>query len=478
MKILAWIIGIIVFLFTIVYISLFSNFGNSIASPYIEKEIRKLTKLDSKLLRYRLSLSEIDFILEINKENKVRIYGDYSPFSRTLNLNYVAQMNKLSTLEPLIQKKLIGKNYSYANIVGDISNINIIGRSKIAMANTTYKINIQDLKLKSLIAKSKNLDLKSLANMFGEKSYIDAKVDLDINLNSLTKHQLLGNVKISSSKASFNKELIKKDFGISMPNRNLFRFNSLSTLKGDDIFSKIDFNSKLVHIKTKELKYNTITKAIESDYDLYVPSLNSLYFLTHRKIKGNLSAYGIISKSKNLDISIFSKVADAKIVANLHNTDLTADIKMKNTAKTFDKLYYPKIINATMDARLKMNIAHGDGNLKSKIKNGVFSKNKLFKLVKDYAKLDMYKESFVGNMDAKIDRERLLIDLDLFSEHSSISTKKTKLNIKTKQVNSLLTLESNTNALDVKLSGDVSKPNVELQMKNVMIKKILDKYLK
>ena len=478
MKILLWLLGIIVVLFTFIYTITFTSYGNALVLPGIESQILKQTKMNSKLLKYKLSMSDFEILLELNENNTIHVYGNYSLFTKAFNINYEADFKELSTLEPLLGKKLNGTSYSHGNVVGDISNITIVGTSRVAYGNTSYKINLVDLKLKSLVSHTKNLDLASLAIMLGEKAYINARVDVDVNLSNLTRHELLGSLSVVSSHASFNKALVRKHLGISLPKNSSFKFKSTSEFKGDEVLSKIAFTSKLVDLKAKKFTYNLEMKSYESDYKLYIASLNNLYFLTSKKIKGDLSANGVLSYKKHLDISAFCKVADAIVVANLHNTKLVADIKVKETLKTLDKLYYPKIIKASLDARLDFDISNQHGKLKSKIKDGVFNKNKFFKLVKDYAGINMYKEIFVGTLNAKLDKTNYLIDVDLFSDNTAISTKKAKLNTQSKRIDALLNLEAHSNSIDVRLRGDVAKPEIQIQMKNLMINKLLNKYLK
>ena len=478
MKFLFWIIGIIILLFTFIYVSIFTSYGNKALLPHIEKQIQKQIQMPSKLLKFRLSLKDFEVQLQINPHNSVHLYGNYSLVSQKFDINYVVDLKELSTLQPILKKKLDGRGYFQGNIVGNLSNIKILGTSKFAYAKSAYRLNFLDLELTSLQIKSKNLDLATLLLMFNQKPYISAKVDCDVHFTNIKEHELNGTLKLKTHRGSFNPTLVKNLFGYSIPKENNFSLESMSNFHGDTVESKIEFLSDLFTLRSKNTKYNIYKKILTSDYDLFIPRVDKLFFIKGKKFQGDLSLRGFVNYQKDFDMSINTKIAGGEIKGKLHNTKLHLDTLSLDTLDLLARFSYPKIVKASLEAHLDYDIFTAKGKLRSKLRNGVFSENKLFKLLKKYANFNPYKERFNGNLDAKINRDNFLIDMDLFSPHISMDTKKAKLNAQTKHIDALVNVEIASNEIAIKLDGDVAKPAMQINVGNLMINKLLKKYLK
>jgi hypothetical protein len=133
-------------------------------------------------------------------------------------------------------------------------------------------------------------------------------------------------------------------------------------------------------------------------------------------------------------------------------------------------LIYPKIFKANIDGKLDYNIAAAKGEFNGLLSNGKFTRNQVLDLTKQYAHIDLYRQIFKGDVNAKINKEHILASLDLKSNTSSIKTKNTKLNSKTKRINSVIDINANGNPLVVKLSGSVEKPKVSVDASKIIQK--------
>ena len=478
MKFLFWIIGIIILLFTFVYIFIFTPMGNKILLPHIEKQVQIQTQMPSKLLKFGLSLRDFEVQLQLNPHNIVHLYGNYSLLRQKFDINYIADFKELSTLKPLLKKRLDGRGYFQGNIVGNVSNMKIVGTSKFAYAKSAYSLTLLDLELTSLQVKSKNLDLATLLLMFDKKPYLNARVDCDVYFTNIKEHQLNGTLKLITHQGSINRTLVKNRFGYKIPKENSFSLKSTSSFHGDTVASKIDFLSDLLNITSKNTNYNMNEKILTSDYTLFIPHVDKLFFIKGKKFQGDLSLDGLINYQKYFDVSMETKIAGGEIKGRLVDTKLHLDALSLDTLDLLDRFSYPKILEASLDAHLDYDIFTAKGKLHSKLRNGVFSKNKLFKLLKKYSKFNPYKERFSGDLDARINRNNFLIDMDLFSPNISMATKKAKLNAQSKNIDALVNLEIASNEIDIKLDGDVAKPAMRINVGNLMINKLLKKYFK
>jgi len=645
MKYLAWLVGILATVVGAVYVLAFTSFGNGFLKPSIEKEIQKVTKLDSKLTKFSMSMSEIDVVLELNTNNTLHVEGTYSLFSSSFDINYNLDLNELKTLEPLAGTPIEGVFKTNGNVKGDMAFVEVNGKSDLASSATTYHIELKDMQATSIIAKIQKLKLDELLKMGGQKEYASAEVNLNINFKSIEAHKLDGDISLTTRGAKINSKVMEKDFGIIVP-KTAFAMNLDAKLKGDDVkysykllsnlfqitssgdvtpeplkanikyalnikelvllkpvtgadvrgsfrlngtvkgtkdemivsgksdvaFSDTTFQATLkdyipssikadiknirlaqvlymlkqphyadgffsLHVEIPEaksgklrgviksdikngildsaymtkayefkskmprttFKLNTTTKlsgytldtkvslnsslakldiqsaifnikdgSLKSDYITNISNLDKLFFATQQHMKGGITINGDLVKAKDLDLSMHTKVAGGNIDAKLHNDDLHADLVKVDTLGLLHMLTYPELFKASLNAKVDYNLASSKGEVNGHVLNGHFVKNQTFDLIKQYAHIDMYKESFNGDVSAKINKEKILANLDLKSRTSSIKTTNTKLNTKTQKIDSKLLIIANKNPINTHLTGDINQPKVSVDLEKFM----------
>ena len=192
MKYLAWFSGIFITILGAVYIIVLTPVGNDFLKPFVEKEILKHTKLDSKLQIFSLNIDSFEIILDVDKENSVFIDGTFSIIEQSFHVNYRIELNKLENLEPLTQAPVQGVFYTNGTVKGDLAFIEVVGVSDVAQSETTYKIELTEFNPTSIIAKIKYAKLESLLHIGKQNSFASADINLDINFKNIKQHQLDG----------------------------------------------------------------------------------------------------------------------------------------------------------------------------------------------------------------------------------------------------------------------------------------------
>ncbi|MGB3961376.1 MAG: hypothetical protein WBK95_04020, partial [Sulfurimonas sp.] len=89
------------------------------------------------------------------------------------------------------------------------------------------------------------------------------------------------------------------------------------------------------------------------------------------------------------------------------------------------------------------------------------------------------------DINAKINKEFIVASLELLSNKSSIKTQQTKLNSKTKAIDSELDLVVNNNPISASIQGTTDAPKVSVDLERFMkskagdaVKKEVNKFLK
>ena len=287
---------------------------------------------------------------------------------------------------------------------------------------------------------------------------------MDAGANSLS-----GKVETRVTKGVLDSKYLSKmyEFASPMP-KTSFNLKAETLLKGDIADTKAEFNSNIADIDIKSAKFTLKDGSIKSDYKLSVPDLDTLFFVTKRHIRGSLVADGDISKAKDLDLTFNSNIAKGKVAAKLHNDELLADVSSVSANAVLHMFFYPEIADASLNAKIDYNLAQSRGSMKAQVADAVFVKNQTFDLIKQYTKVDMYREHFNGDVSAKIDKESVLASVDLRSKEASIKTAATKLNTKTNKIDTDITLRAKKNEISGRLVGDIDSPKIVIDLEKFM----------
>lgn len=405
--------------------------------------------------------------------------GRIVPKTLGMDLTYSLNISELAVLQPITQTPLRGALSLSGDVKGDKTNLIVRGTSDMAASATEFEARLKEFAPASLKASIKNLQLARLLYMVEQPHYTDGLFSAAINITDATMGKLKGEITTQITQGVLDSAYLSKTYAFASPMpKTAFSAKTHTTLQGDNVLSKIDFDSDLAALSVQKAHCNIKDATLHSDYTLKVPDLGKLFFITDRRLKGSIAANGELKKAKDLELTIFSNIAEGAIAAKLFNDDFHADIKGVQTLKVLEMLLYPEIFKSSLHATLDYNIAAQKGKFEGKLSNGMFTQNQIFDLVKKFAKTDMYKENFKGDVRASIDKEHIVASLDLASNTSAIKTKDTKLNSKTKQIDSTLTVVFNGNPVTATLTGDVNAPKVSIDLQKFMESKAGEKVQK
>ncbi|MEA2091297.1 MAG: hypothetical protein U9O83_02900, partial [Campylobacterota bacterium] len=353
MKYLMWFGGILATSLVGVYIIAFTPFGNSVLKPIVEDKIKQQTKLDSRLTTFSLSISDFSIVLEVDKNNIIYVNGSYSLFWQAFNIIYRVEMDRLENLHTLINTPIQGVFHTEGSAKGDFSFIEVDGRSDFASSDINYVAILKDFTLFSVQAKIKNLKLAKVLYMLKQPHYGDGVFSMDMDISDARSGKLNGSVVTSIKNGLLDSKSMTKAYGFKtqMP-RTTFKMNTNTTFEGNIVDSKIDLDSNLANFDIKRARVNLKNVSLVSDYRVKIPNLDRLYFATEQHMRGAVTVDGEFKKAKDLDLSIYSKVAGGKIKATLHNDEFHADIVDVQTLNALHMLIYPKIFKSSLNAKL------------------------------------------------------------------------------------------------------------------------------
>ena len=423
--------------------------------------------LDAKL---RGDNVDYTYILNSNLA-KITSGGRIIPQPLKVDAKYALHVKELALLKPIISADIRGKLNLNGTVTGNKDTMLIRGKSDLASSHTTFLATLHDFAPKSVEANIKGLKLQKLLYMVKQPHYADALFNMNAKITNTNPKNLNGTITTEITKGLVDSKYVTKayKFKTRMP-RTTFSAVTSTTLNKNLIDTKLNFISNLANFDIKKARFDTKDASLQSDYKVNVHNLDRLYFATQRHLKGKLSAHGELKKAKDLDFTLLSNIAGGKLDAKLHNDDFVANLKSLQTLDILDILMYPKIFQSSIDGKLLYNLADAKGNFKGLISNGRFTQNQVLDLTRQYAHIDLYKQHFKGDTSANINKEKIIASVDLKSNTSSIVTKNTKINSKANTIDSKIAINANGNPLSVKLTGNISKPKVHVDAKEIIKK--------
>ena len=402
---------------------------------------------------------------------KITSSGNVKPEPLAVDLKYALHVAELAVLKPLTNADLRGALKLNGTLKGTKAKMLLLGKSDIAASKTTFDVNLKEFAPKSAKFSIEHLKLQKLLYMIKQPHYADAVVDIKGDIKNADPKNLKGDVVTTVTKGLLDSKFLTKAYKFTSPMpRTTFHLQADTKLNKNLIDTKLDLYSTLANLHNKKIRFNMKDGSLESDYRVSIKDLNRLYFATERHLKGGLNANGNVKKAKDLDFTMHSDIAQGRVDAKLHNDDFHADLTKLQTLDILDMLIYPKIFKSNIDAKLDYNLVAQKGDFKGYLSDGMFTRNGVLDLTKQYAHIDLYKQRFKGDVGAKINKENIVASLDLKSNTSSIVTKNTYLNSKTKRIKSVIEINANGNPLTVKLSGNAQRPKIQVDASKILKK--------
>jgi len=472
-------------------INLDVNFKN-ITPHKLDGTVILLTKdglLNSQVMKkdFNLTIPQTAFSMNLNADMKgdaidykyllnanlakISSAGHIVPQPLQVNLDYKLNVKELALLKPITGADVRGALRLTGDVKGSQEKMRVTGLSDLADSSTTFSAVLKDFAPKSLQADIIGLKLQKLLYMIKQPHYTDGLLDVHANITNADIKALQGTIKTEIKKGLLDSRYLTKayEFSSLMP-KTAFSAKTLTTLNKNLVDTKVDLLSTLADLNVKQARFNINDTFLKSDYRVKLHDLNKLYFVTERHLKGSLVANGEVKKGKDLDFTAHSNIAGGKLDAKLHNDDFHADLNGLQTLDVLDILIYPQVIKASIDADLDYNLADSKGKFSGFLTHGAFTKNKALDLVKQYAHIDMYVQKFKGDVNADINKEKIVAAFDLRSNTSSIKSKNTRLNTLTQKINSKIDIVANKNPLSITLKGNIKAPKVGIDASKLIEK--------
>ncbi|MCT7510993.1 hypothetical protein [Aliarcobacter cryaerophilus] len=475
---------LVLVVFGLFYIVLFTNSGNRVVANYIEDSFnQKQSDFKLKFDTFTINLNDINLVANINDSSKIKIDGKISSlFDLKAEFTYKIDIKDLSIFNNIAQKELKGSLVANGDLITKDKISTIIGTSNIANSSSKYEINLDKFSLSSLNLDIKDANIDELLAILNEPIYSFGKLNIEAKLLKNGTNSFLGDVLLDINSGKINNEIVQKEFNFPIKQTITYNLKSLNKLENTNVLSDIKLISSLANLDMKNLIIDLVTKDISFNYFLDILNLRQIEEFINIALNGDLKVVGNINKNqKTLKIDGNSNIADG--VANFVLLDGNLDLKLKdaNSLKLLYILNKDQFFNSNLSLDSNYNIISKIGNINIEVKNGNFIKNNFIQKIEDFTKIDLSKEIFeIGAINSKIDNKKIYSNLNLTSKKSDIKSKDSFIDFNKNIIDTKLDINLNKNIFSVKLEDDLNKPKIIVDVqdliKNILEKK-LDKYI-
>ncbi|MFL1706158.1 hypothetical protein ACHJH3_04060 [Campylobacter sp. MOP7] len=427
--------------------------------------------------------AKFDAALLSNLMNLKNLKGSYNIDKKALDSKFTLNVDDLGKLESLVGQKLAGK----VDINGDVSLLNNQLKGLNVDGNAlggNIKANLKDEKL---VASLNSLLLKDVFILIGSKPLANATLNADINLNGLDAKNLNGTIKANVKDGVVYEAEASKVLEKKLPSGLKFNANSDIALQKSvanfDVLANLisSNNTNLIAVKNTKGSFDINQNILKSVFELEIPELKNISFLTDRVLHGNINLKGDMQKQgENLTANVTSKLFNGDFKANLNNDKLVANLNKFTTKGLTDLLGLDHIYDGVGDMNANYDLKTQSGKFDVIIDEGRLAKTKFTENFMTFTGRDITSEIYKNSkVYGTIDKQMINFNAEMNATRSNINVENGKFNTATKAINIPVKMnyEKTDIAIDITGTSDNPKYNIGSEyIKNKALKE-LDRFL-
>ncbi|MDR2342351.1 MAG: hypothetical protein LBD84_04870 [Campylobacteraceae bacterium] len=330
---------------------LFTEFGNGILKPIIEKKAKEASGMDIKLDKFYLRFSSIDVEVVVLESIKAKVAGGLNLFNQSFDINYSINADKLPEVggikidEPLT---LNGKTS------GGLKDININGTGDVFGAALNFDAILKDFKPISINIDTNGLKLAKVLALLKQPVYADGTFSAKVHINPNEKNELSGDALLHVSDGLIYKNILKKEFNATLKEDISYETSAdLKLSNSQDLVGTVDFVSSLANLKATNVKVNISTFEASSAYKLDIPNLKQLESLAGIALQGAVSFYGSVKHTVGkIQADVNSdNIANGKLALKLDNDKLDVSLANVKIAEVLATLVQPSFADANLNIK-------------------------------------------------------------------------------------------------------------------------------
>ena len=320
----------LIIILSLLFFLLFNDKGNEYLKPYVGLylESKSEQNISVQVEHLKIDLKYVELTALLNKLTTINAYGEVLLLDKELNIDYNINSDGFKN-ESISFNNKVDIN---GTIKGTFDNMLISGQGDAFQSHLNYDLNYQDEAINNINIKMFKADISELLLLATQPAYAKGKIDIDVNIPSFDINNTQGKAHIVLYDTKLNEKIINKEFKIKLPKNTSLKGTIDSDIKNNKMLFNATINSNLATIKLNKTHYDLKSNNFSSNYNIHIPKLSKLAFISEKKLFGTLNAIGSLeSKNKLFTLHAHTKslggttkisLIDNKINVNLNNTTI------------------------------------------------------------------------------------------------------------------------------------------------------------
>ena len=415
MKYFLTFISILSLIFLTLFFILFTQSGNNILKPYIQKYLKEELKKEIKIEAFTLKTNFLDTEIIIDKNSKIILNGNFNLLEKVFDFDYIVDSKNLQTPYIIITQPL----HVEGKFVGNLKEFQLNGRGKAFRSNIRFFVDMEDKNIKNIKLNAKNVKMEDVLSILKKPIYTKGMFDINIDVKQTQKDIYKGKGDVQIHYGVLNEKILQKNFSQAIT----YRGNITANIDGNTISTKGNVVSNIAKIDILNGKYNIKKKLFKGNYTLFLPDLNLLSQLLNSPIRGSILFSGEIKKDKDIfSINTTANTLGGKLKAILQNETAKIELENINLPDLFYMLKKPQYSNGKLN--LIANIDNITKNKKGKISLHVTNSNLYLKELGVDSDIDFV--PYIASLEANIDNNLVNFIADIKSKIANLKIKNSK----------------------------------------------------
>ena len=388
---------------------LFTDSGNAVLKPYVQKQLREATGLPLALKQFKLRWRTLQAGM-VMPGAQLRVAAVYDPFKLSYSGSY-----RLKAKAFVYQKYRVSQADVKGRFRGSRDTIAILGKGTLLNAPVAYNANVKEGRLQSLKALTKNTPLSGLLEATGMPPLARGGADLKVDMPNIDKKGATGYAHLEVHDAHLERTFIQKQFGYTLPKNDRLTLLADAKLHSDHLDFGAKVHSALLNARVMNGRYEIASQKMEAAYRLDVKELG---VLTQKRLHGSLAAAGELRLNKG----VFGITGTTKTFGGetgfVFERGLVLKLEEVSLPRVLRIVRAPQLLSGTLEGEVKLSrIDMPAGDFSLHLKKGVLKRKRIETLygitLPDYGILRV-------DTSGKIDKETLIAEVKLHSKKADL----------------------------------------------------------
>lgn len=309
---------------------LFSPKGNAVLKNYAEKELNKKMEIPVEIRTFQMVSGIMVVEIEMADGSRLSFDGSYSIAGLKVKGRYHADIADMSVLQPFTGRELRGPLRVSGDLTWQKGKWTFEGLSDIFGSRSRFSGRFDDPVLADFVCKIEHLKIEALFEGLGLPVYATGTVDAtaDISAHNFSRKRTDGRLDVLAenitSVDAVMKETLRRDHVIPVQ----------AAVEGEVVFEDtvalfmLSVRSNLFSFRTDGASYHLTSGRLHTGYEVVIPELKKLAFITDRDMTGAFQAGGSLKREgKKGSFSATTASFGGTIAVSSQNNRLRAEMR-------------------------------------------------------------------------------------------------------------------------------------------------------